>query len=128
MDIEQALRAHLLAHVGLAALVGSRVYPLLVPKDAALPAVTYQRISTVPTQHRGSVEHGRIRMQIDGWAGSFGGAVALREQIRDAMAQFRRTAAPRVDVALLQDDRDLREPDSERWRASMDYMIYSTED
>ncbi len=127
MSIETALQAHLITHPGLSALVGTRVYPTQLPGNVTLPAVTYQRISTTPTQHRSHAEHGRIRLQIDGWATTYGGTVALREQIRDAMATFTRPANPRVDVALLQDDRDLREPDSERWRVSMDYFLFSTE-
>lgn len=128
MTLEEALRAHLIAHPGLSALVGSRVYPVQVPQNVTLPAITYQRISTVPTQHRNQPVHGRVRMQLDGWTTSYGSAVELRIQMRAAMETFQRDSAPRVDAALLQDDRDLREPDSDRWRVSMDYFLFGTQE
>jgi hypothetical protein len=126
MTLEEALRDYLIDHAGITALVGTRVYPLLVAQSTAMPAISYQRISTDPTQHRGGTAHERVRIQIDGWAATYGGAIALREEIRAAMATFTRSADPRVDVALLQDARDLRDPDSQRWRVSMDYFIWAT--
>lgn len=128
MTLEEALRAHLIAHSGLSALVGSRVYPVQVPQNVTLPAMSYQRISTAPTQHRNQPVHGRVRMQLDGWASNYAAAVELRTQMRAAMETFQRGSAPRVDAALLQDDRDLREPDSDRWRVSMDYFLFGTQE
>ena len=45
MAIEAGLYAHLVGSAGVTALVATRVYPLLVPQDATLPAIAYQRIS-----------------------------------------------------------------------------------
>jgi len=126
-DVATVLHAHLAGHSGLNALIGSRVYPVQLPGTAVLPAITYQRIDTMPVQHRSSqrANYGRPRFQIDGWATTYGGASVLRKQIREAMGDFTREDEPRIDVALLKDDRDIVESSPGRWRCSLDYHIWS---
>lgn len=126
-DVAAVLHAHLAGYPGLNALIGTRVYPVQLPNTAVMPAVTYQRIDTMPMQHRSSrrANYGRPRFQIDGWATSYSGAVTLRAQIREAMGDFIKDADPRIDVALLKDDRDIVESSPGRWRCSLDYHIWS---
>lgn len=123
MSIESALKEHL------SPLVGGRVYPLQLPSTPTLPSITYQRIDTAPMLHRGNPnpDFGRPRFQLDGWASTFGNAVTLRGQIRGQMATFSQTDEPRVDVALLKDDRDIFESTPGRWRCSLDYHIWAEE-
>jgi hypothetical protein len=130
MNIEAALRSHLAGYATLAAVVGSRVYPVQLPDGVTLPAVSYTRISTVPSQHRSSrlAQYSRPRFQVDGWAATYGEAVQLRYLLRAAMADFERDSNPRVDVALLAGDRDVVEADAGRFRASLDYMISHSEE
>lgn len=127
MTVETAVRTQLASHSGLAALVGDRIQPLPVSQYTDLPAVTYQRISTTATLHRGGTRHYRSRFQIDGWAESYEGMIALRTQIRAAMTGFRQADYPRVDMALLQDDRDIREEETSRWRCVIDYFVFHEE-
>ena len=47
MSIEEDLRELLLADVNVAALIGTRVYPLMLPDDAATPAIIYQEIDAI---------------------------------------------------------------------------------
>lgn len=78
MSAEEAVRAVLLADPTVAALVGDRVYPMHLPQTCVLPAIVYQRISTV-----GSIDLGgdtglsRIRLQVTHWAEGFDAARAL---------------------------------------------------
>lgn len=44
MNIEQAQKAYLDGHAGWAALIGDRLYPLVLPQDCTLLACTYQII------------------------------------------------------------------------------------
>lgn len=123
--IEQQLFEHLSTHPGLSALVGDRVYPLQLPQEAALPAVTFMRVSTAVVQHRSSQAptYSRARFQLDGWTGNFDASTALRRQLYLAMGAFVQLTSPRVDVALLAGDRDILEAEPERWRCTLDYMI-----
>jgi len=127
-DIAQALHRHLPTHAALTS-IGSRCYPLQLPQTATLPAVTYQRVSAEPIKHRGSCKasFNRPRFQLDGWADSYGDAEALRAALKDAMADLAQQSSPRIDVALLQDERDIYEAEPDRWRCSLDFFIWHTE-
>jgi hypothetical protein len=131
MNLEEALRAHLLTVPEVVALVGTRVYVAVLPQTVVLPAITYQRISSPPVTHRGDPTLTQVRMQVDGWAegllSNYDTASALRAAIRAGMKTFRREAAPRVTKAILRDKRDLRDPASNRWRVSLDFMIWVEE-
>lgn len=117
--------AHLRADAGLSALVGARIYPVQLPQRATLPALTYTRVSRSATRHRSSPRagHHRSRIQFDVWANDYGGVLAARSALFDAMGALTRTGEPRIDVSLVQDDRDALEAESGRWRAIVDYMI-----
>src|SRR3954470_13916686 len=102
MTIEEALKAQLVGYTGLNALISGRVYALVLTETATLPAVTYQRISTSPLNHRGAPPRlGRVRFQVDGWSTTYSQAVSLRAQIRGALTHWQNTSAPRVDVSFL---------------------------
>lgn len=99
---------------------GDRVYGLVLPTLAnpKLPAVSYQRVSNVPvvslSGHSG-IDH--VRMQVDSWAATYGGAKVLSAEVRVAM-----TAAG--FKALLATDRDDFEDDTGLYRVSADYLCW----
>lgn len=123
VDFEQQLRAALVGHAGVTALVGARVYPLLIPEGTPLPCVTYQRVSGTPENtlegHSGLEE---VMVQVDCWSATYGGAKALAKQVRAAMA-----AAP--FGSYLDQDRDLYdgEPNNTIYRVSCDYRCWHSE-
>lgn len=129
MSIEAALRDHLSTYPALVALVGSRVHPLQLPQDSELPAVTYTRISTQPLTHRSNRKptYGRPRFQLDAWAETSVIASQVREAIREAMGDFAQDGPPRVDVALLQNDQTVFEAEPARFRAILDYFVWTEE-
>ncbi len=129
MGVESALYTHLTTDAGLAAVISTRVYPLALPQQPTLPAVTYQRISTVAINHRGSPEpkFSQIRMQFDCWAASYDSMVTARAALRAAMGTLAQASSPRIAVALLADDQETFDPSPARWRATLDYHIWSEE-
>lgn len=129
MIFEEALEAHLIAHPSLSALIGGRVYPVQLPDKKPLPAQTYQRISSSPVKHRSSrlSNYGRPRFQFDSWGRTYLEALQVRNALREAMADFVQASGPRVDVALLQDERDAFESEPGRWRAISDFYVWHTE-
>ena len=103
---------------GSPSLAAGRVYAILLPDETPLPAITYQRISTL--SHNSLQEWARIdhvRMQVDCWASTYAEAKLLAEQVRFAMqaAGFK---------GVLANDRDDFEPDTETYRVSADYMVW----
>lgn len=94
---EEALRARLVAVAGITALVGSspaRVYPVKLPQSATLPAITYQRISTVRENAMGADPGiARARFQVTSWATSYSGVKALSEAVRAGLQRYDGTSA-----------------------------------
>lgn len=105
MSVEKAIKARLDAHAGTSALVGTRNYPQERPQDSALPANVYQVISDLPYHAMSSDANVRqARVRVHSYAESYGGAVELSEQVRQALSRFRGTSASVVIQDALEDD------------------------
>lgn len=136
MTIATALRAHLLADAAIAALVGTRIYPLRLPQKPQLPAIVLLRVSDVrPPILRGQASVAQERFQVDAWATTFDGATALGTLCRRRLEGYSGTwsdgASPEttVDVAIqFESDRDLFEEEINGGlcRHSADYFIWHT--
>lgn len=103
----------------LAALVSGRCYPLNAPDPVAKPYITFQVISNIPSvslDGPNGTENRRI--QIDIWASTYGAAKTLENSVKAAMV-----AASFVNVPL--STGDLYENDTQLYRVSMDYSIWT---
>jgi len=84
--IESALYAILVADETIAGLVSTRVYPLMIPQPASVPAITYEQLS-------GWREHtmtDRIAMaspvfRVTSWATTYSGCDALAKAVRTVL-------------------------------------------
>lgn len=84
--IYTALRTYLLTHAGLAALIGTRIYPDEAPQGAALPHVIYINISDVKDHVYGGEQALESPIyQYTAYASTKLGASAVAEQIKAAM-------------------------------------------
>lgn len=117
--------ARLIAQAPLAVQIGNRLHAVQLPQGSALPAIAYSRVSRKATQHRGSprAQHNRSRFQFDIWAATYGDMQAAKTALMDALAQLQ-GGSPRIDVALVRDDRYAYETEPGRWRAIVDYYIW----
>jgi hypothetical protein len=105
------------------------VYPLSLPPAAALPACTYQRVSTAPEYtHDGDARLERIRWQFDAWAKTYGAACELAEALRLAWSGYQGEASEDpeiyVSAAFIIGRRDLYEPEPKCYRASLDVSMW----
>lgn len=107
MTLEEALVSHLEVDAGVSALVGTRIYPLVVPQDADLPAIAYQRISG-PREYAldGHTGAARARVQVTSVAESYSGAKALSVAVRAAMRSFRGVGDLRVEAVFEENEVD----------------------
>lgn len=87
--IETVFRQHLLAHPGLTAIVGSRIYMIARPNTSALPALTLHLISNLPQRDLDDTAYMQARIQVSCWSDSYGPAKALPGEIRAAVDTFR---------------------------------------
>lgn len=101
MSVPSHLRAYLLAGGGLAALVGSRVYPDALPQAVDLPAVVYYVVSTTHKPSLGGiVEIDRVTIQLDSYASTRAGADALSAAIEARMKTL--SAAPGTAIGQIE--------------------------
>jgi hypothetical protein len=125
---EAGLFTYLSGYAGLAALVGTRIYPLLLPQDPTLPAVTYQRIST---PRLFAFEHSFLphaTFQFDCWASDFSDAKDVAEQVRLAMDVYRGAmGAETVQACIVEDERDTYEAEPQIWHSMVSVQIWYEE-
>lgn len=135
MTIEQGLVAELLADAGVAAIVGTRVHPGAVPQNGSLPAIVYQRISSIrDVDMSGPQSFTQVRIQVDCWHTSYAGAKSLADAVRSALNGVginspKTLGAEPVQLVYLENDQDLSEREGDRieWRVSQDWIIIHLE-
>ncbi len=83
MSAESTLYAALSLNAGIAAIVGDRVYPRLLPQGKPLPGIVFFRLDTeyITTIHGGAARGARIPMEIWGIAETS----TVAEQLGDAI-------------------------------------------
>ena len=97
---------------------GSRVYAVLAPEAAALPRLTYQRISTAPVNSlSGHCGLDSVTIQIDCWASTKEGAAELAREVRYAMADGAFKALP-------QNEADVFDIESRLYRHTVDFTCW----
>lgn len=93
-DPEQAIFNILTNDAGVAALVVTRIYPNIVPIDATLPAIAYQRISASSEMaHDGPAGYAQARLQITMIDDDYGDCKALAAAVKAALNGYSGTAA-----------------------------------
>ena len=129
--LEAGLFSHLSIDSDISATVGTRVYLAIIPQDASLPAITYQRISGSHVRSlEGSSGASEARYQITAWASTGLAAKQLADYVRLSLDGFSGAMGDvTVKRVYLEDDRDQFEPaagnDEERRNGVlMDFSIW----
>ena len=91
-QLEEGLYAYLAADPAISALVGTRIFPNVVPEGTILPNIRYQRITTSReyTHDPYSETHAWVRatVQIDAWFTSALGAMEVGEAVMLALSGY----------------------------------------
>lgn len=83
--VQQAL-AILLNDATVSGLVAARVFPLILPQETQVPAITLRRITLTPTNHlAGDAGLDNARLQVDSLDVTYAGARAVADAVRAAM-------------------------------------------
>ena len=128
--IEQGLYTYLSADAGITALVGSRIYALMLPQGVTYPAITYQRVSG-PREYAmgGPAGVANPRFQIDIYSDT--GYLAAKQvagAVRSALSGYSGAmGGETAQTVILSDERDIFEDDTGLWRVSTDYTIWHDE-
>lgn len=124
-SIEQALRDKLLADADVSALVGARVYPVVLPRNTAYPATTVQQISEARVYAMGT--KGLLpasRFQFTHWSPSYGTVKDLSAKARKALDGFSGVQSS-ITIQLIRfaGEIDLYEPLGEVHKIAMDMIV-----
>jgi hypothetical protein len=92
ITINNAIYTLLTTNTGLTALIGTKVYPLILPQDTALPAVVIDRSSTAVYSNDGT--YGFVNtINIAVIAASYTESVTIAEKIDNILNFYRGTVA-----------------------------------
>lgn len=123
VDFEIVLLRTLREDAGLSALVGNKVFALVIPQGTKLPCITFQRIGGMPANtlsgHSGLEE---IDLQINVWARDYDEAKAIAKAVRAAMPP----SGPRFSAHLIE-DQDLYEDGTNYFRVNMEFKVWFLE-
>jgi Protein of unknown function (DUF3168) len=121
---EEILVARLKASPQVTALVGSRIYPMVIPQGVVMPAIAYQRISTVrPGSLRGPSGIADPRLQVNCWADTYGTAKTVAEEVRQSLDGWDVNGV----ATLILGEHDLLNPDGLRKCVTQDYSMWVPE-
>jgi len=132
MVIEEALFYHLKNTAGISAIVGSRIYPNVIPQDVSLPAIAYQVISRPGLMaHDGPPGIAWPRFQITAQADNYNQVVSLTNAVRVALDGFSGlmggVGGVTIEGAFVKDVRDDYLFPTERETRRLDVVIYHQE-
>ena len=105
---ETVLRSALVANAGVSAIVGSRIYPLLAPKTAALPFIAWRRAGIQRQQSlAGPVGTPIVRVELSMYATTYEDARELADSVRVVLDGYGGTLNnPEVKHVALDDESD----------------------
>ena len=129
MSIETALYTQLSGYAGLTDLVSTRIYPLILPQDCSLPAVTYFRVSG-PRIHAMGSDTGNAmpRFQISCWASTYSSVKAVATQVRAALSRLQDTVdSVVIEDIFIENEMDVYDPDVETYHTSLDFIVMHRE-
>lgn len=105
-------------YAAIKSLANGRVYPVVLPDISSLPAIVYQRISTVPiTSLDGDSGLESVRIQVSVWANTY-------KEAKDLSATVRSTLNATTLKIVSDGDSDDYEPDTKRFRVLADYLVW----
>lgn len=103
MSAETELRAGLVAHGPLVALVGQRIYPDAIPEDKPLPAVVYVRSGTERIRSTSGRNFGEwVDVSIQCWAETRTQADAVADEVIAAVESIEQDVTDRSGLADLE--------------------------
>lgn len=128
-DIWKALPYYLENNAGLSALVSSRIRPVRLKQGEALPAITYQDISSRYTQaHNEPACLPFPRFQFTIFAGTVSSAVAVANALKSALSGYQGNMGTgsyvtEVEACLLKNEFSNDDPEIGIYQRFQDYVI-----
>lgn len=127
--VEADLYTRLTSSTDVTSQVSDRVYPLPLPQEATIPALTWQKISG-PREHAMGQDPGEAhsRFQLDCWGESLNDTLAIRDGLLSGLSRWSSsTGSVTVYDVFLINEQQSYEDDARLHRVRLDFMIHHTE-
>jgi hypothetical protein len=123
--IETSIYSRLTAYAGVADLVSTRVYPVVMPQNTSFPAITYQTNAREknPTFGADSTISNK-EMRITSWASTYSGAKDLAAEV---LAALNRWSSGDVQEVFHEDEGDTYNEELDKYGVYMDFTVWFDE-
>jgi len=124
--IEQGLYTLLAATSTIAAMVGTRIYPLILPEASVLPALTYQVVGGHSSATFDTAGMTRLRMQFDCWGADYLDAITLRVALIAALNGYQGLLSDGTNLQNAQQlqNVDFFDHEARYYRAMTEFYLY----
>lgn len=126
--IETELNTYLLANTAVAVIVGTKIYPVLAPKEVVAPFLVYSKVSGSRLMtHNGFANSQTPRLQVSCYApryltsGTEIGARSLAEVVKTALEAWQ--GSDKIQVVAIENDPDLIDPDTKLFHVPVDFFV-----
>lgn len=118
--IETVFRSALTSATSVTAIVGTRIYPLVLPTDPTLPAIEFTFVAglNIPTMDSMGVQ--KYRVEVNCWGDTYGDAVSLRYAVVKALSGYT-SCNSSIQYLMPQDDFD---NDLLQYRATAEFYVF----
>lgn len=113
MTVATSFYSYLSNAPSLTALVGNRIYPIMLPQDAVFPAITYNRVTTPKMYVQSGFTYSDAHYDVNCWGISYDAADTLAATLIPLLDN---RVFSGVTMCRILDDKDLRDPDTGLFR------------
>jgi len=99
VNIEQCVSDYLEGSTGIGDLIANRIYPIKLPQNSTLPAMTYRVISGM--EHH-DIDVAYPRFQFDCWGESYSDARSLADEVKEAFQRMKSVIGGTSGKAMIQ--------------------------
>lgn len=124
-QVGKAVYAMLAADATVAALVSTKIYPVIAPQNVASPFVVYSIASAIPTNTKDRIsELDTMRVQVDCYGRTYAQVEAISSAVRLAIdGQTGTYGGAYVDGVAYENEQDMLDEDVDLYRKSLDFFI-----
>lgn len=129
MSVEKQLYTRLSTYTPLTAIVSNRIYPVKLPQNVTLPAVSYFRVSTDRHSAMGEdIADVTSRFQVSAWGQTYTSVRSIADVVRAALERYSVNGADATIVTIFYiNEQDLYEDDLQIYQLAMDFRIHYEE-
>ncbi len=124
MTIETKIVTRLTGYSAVTAVVGTRIFPVVVRQDTALPCVTYRRLSGERDYSlAGRAGWAGARVSLTAWAQDYATARSLADNLRNALDAYSDGTSDGIQIASVLDGADGYDPDVDVFGCSIEVAV-----